>query len=158
MGCAQSFENCFCVSMGANRSADYDMSIDAQGDGSYHYSENGRAGERRRVWASCMVDGFTDVAGGTGLSPVRGVVECFAEHANERGGMALICGFKTPDDLLFAEDIGRWCAKMCCGLGKCGHCKIGDKYVCLDGPVFNYAEGKRLVDCGEASAWRSIAN
>ncbi|AEF83632.1 sulfite reductase, subunit A [Treponema primitia ZAS-2] len=28
------------------------------------YSDNGRAGERRRVWASCMVDGFTDVAGG----------------------------------------------------------------------------------------------
>lgn len=28
------------------------------------YSENGRAGERRRVWASCMVDGYTDVAGG----------------------------------------------------------------------------------------------
>jgi anaerobic sulfite reductase subunit A len=28
------------------------------------YSDNGKAGERRRVWASCMVDGFTDVAGG----------------------------------------------------------------------------------------------
>ncbi len=28
------------------------------------YSENGKAGERRRVLASCMVDGFTDVAGG----------------------------------------------------------------------------------------------
>ncbi len=28
------------------------------------YSDNGRAGERRRVWAGCMVDGFTDVAGG----------------------------------------------------------------------------------------------
>lgn len=28
------------------------------------YSENGRVGERRRVLASCMVDGFTDVAGG----------------------------------------------------------------------------------------------
>ena len=29
-----------------------------------YYSENCRAGERRRVMASCMVDGFTDVAGG----------------------------------------------------------------------------------------------
>lgn len=28
------------------------------------YTENGRVGERRRIWASCMVDGFTDVAGG----------------------------------------------------------------------------------------------
>ena len=29
------------------------------------YTENGKAGERRRVWSSCMVDGFTDVAGGS---------------------------------------------------------------------------------------------
>ncbi|MDL2238337.1 anaerobic sulfite reductase subunit AsrA [Christensenellaceae bacterium OttesenSCG-928-K19] len=29
-----------------------------------HYTDNGWAGERRRVHASCMVDGFTDVAGG----------------------------------------------------------------------------------------------
>lgn len=36
--------------------------------------------------------------------------------------------------------------KMCCGLGKCGHCRIGDKYVCLDGPVFNYTESKNLID------------
>ena len=28
------------------------------------YSDNGKVGERRRVWASCMVDGYTDVAGG----------------------------------------------------------------------------------------------
>ena len=28
------------------------------------YSDNGRVGERRRVSASCMVDGYTDVAGG----------------------------------------------------------------------------------------------
>ena len=36
--------------------------------------------------------------------------------------------------------------KMCCGLGKCGHCKIGATYICLDGPVFNYVEGKELLD------------
>ncbi len=29
-----------------------------------YYSENKNVGERRRIWASCMVDGFTDVAGG----------------------------------------------------------------------------------------------
>ncbi len=28
------------------------------------YTDNGRAGERRRVQASCMVDGYSDVAGG----------------------------------------------------------------------------------------------
>lgn len=28
------------------------------------YTDNGKTGERRRVWASCMVDGYADVAGG----------------------------------------------------------------------------------------------
>lgn len=28
------------------------------------YRDNGRVGERKRVWASCMVNGYTDVAGG----------------------------------------------------------------------------------------------
>ena len=36
--------------------------------------------------------------------------------------------------------------KMCCGIGKCGHCKIDDTYICLDGPVFNYSKGKSLID------------
>ncbi len=35
---------------------------------------------------------------------------------------------------------------MKCGIGKCGHCRIKDKYVCLDGPVFNYVEAKSLID------------
>lgn len=30
--------------------------------------------------------------------------------------------------------------KMSCGVGKCQHCTTGDKYVCTDGPVFNYDE------------------
>ena len=28
--------------------------------------------------------------------------------------------------------------RMKCGVGKCGRCNIGDKYVCKDGPVFRY--------------------
>ena len=36
--------------------------------------------------------------------------------------------------------------KMCCGLGKCGHCRIGSTYVCLDGPVFNYVDSKDMID------------
>lgn len=28
--------------------------------------------------------------------------------------------------------------KMSCGIGKCQHCTTGDKYVCLDGPIFYY--------------------
>lgn len=157
------------------------------------------------------------MAGGTGLSPVKGIVDYFADHPQEHRGMTLIAGFKTPNDILFLEEFAKWkramdviltvdCAegdtacqiglvteyipelkvkdirnavavvvgppmmmrfsvqgllergfaekniwisqerKMCCGLGKCGHCKIGDRYVCLDGPVFNYTEGKNLID------------
>ena len=33
---------------------------------------------------------------------------------------------------------------MKCGMGKCGHCNIGPKYVCQDGPVFSYKELKGL--------------
>ncbi|MCI7111445.1 MAG: anaerobic sulfite reductase subunit AsrB, partial [Megasphaera elsdenii] len=36
--------------------------------------------------------------------------------------------------------------KMCCGLGKCGHCRIGKVYVCQDGPVFKYTELRTLID------------
>ena len=30
--------------------------------------------------------------------------------------------------------------RMKCGVGKCGRCNIGSKYVCKDGPVFRYDE------------------
>lgn len=157
------------------------------------------------------------IAGGTGLSPVKGVVDYFADHREEANGMTLIAGFKSPDDVLFREDFNNWNQKisviqtvdgasegyegpvgmvtkyipdleisdpenivfitvgppimikfvvaeilkhgiaeeniwvsnerkMCCGLGKCGHCKIGETYICLDGPVFNYVDGKNLID------------
>jgi NAD(P)H-flavin reductase len=29
---------------------------------------------------------------------------------------------------------------MKCGIGKCGHCVVVDRYVCMDGPVFRYDE------------------
>lgn len=157
------------------------------------------------------------IAGGTGVSPVRGVICYFADHNDEVKSMTAITGFKSVNDLLFKDDLKVWkekmnliltldageetedmkiglvtkyipdlkfedinnaCAivvgppammrfsvkglldlglkdeqiwisqerKMCCGIGKCGHCRIGDKYVCLDGPVFNYTEGKKLID------------
>ncbi len=33
---------------------------------------------------------------------------------------------------------------MKCGIGKCGHCYIKDKYVCLDGPNFSYSQMEEL--------------
>ena len=36
--------------------------------------------------------------------------------------------------------------KMKCGIGKCGRCNIGDKYVCKDGPVFSCDQLDELPD------------
>jgi len=33
---------------------------------------------------------------------------------------------------------------MSCGIGKCGHCRIGTYYVCKDGPVFTYDKVKNF--------------
>ena len=157
------------------------------------------------------------VSGGSGLAPVRGILEYFYANIDKCRGVTLICGFRSPDDILFKDDIKEWEKsinvtltvdkaeegykgntglvtkyipeleikdikntafvvvgppimmkftvaeilkrgvaeeniwvsyerKMCCGLGKCGHCKMDDTYICLDGPVFNYTKAKNLVD------------
>lgn len=157
------------------------------------------------------------VAGGTGLSPVKGIVDYFSKNTEDCKNFTLISGFKSPKDILFKEDIKEWERninliltvdgaeenyegkvglvtkyvpeleikdienvqivvvgppmmmkftvleflklgikeeniwisqerKMCCGIGKCGHCKMDDTYICLDGPVFNYSKGKELID------------
>jgi anaerobic sulfite reductase subunit B len=157
------------------------------------------------------------IAGGTGVSPVRGVVDYFARHGDEIKGLTVAAGFKTPKDILFHADFERWkrsatvivtvdaddantgypiglvtsCIphleikniaeaaaivagppammrfsvkallerglpekniwisyerKMCCGIGKCGHCKINNVYVCLNGPVFSYTDARKLVE------------
>ncbi len=36
--------------------------------------------------------------------------------------------------------------RMKCGIGKCGRCNIGSKYVCKDGPVFRFDELDELPD------------
>ena len=36
--------------------------------------------------------------------------------------------------------------RMKCGIGKCGRCNIGDKFVCKDGPVFRFDELSELPD------------
>jgi len=49
-------------------------------------------------------------------------------------------GFKPQDIYLSMEK------NMSCGLGKCGHCRIGKYYTCKDGPVFTYAALKDIHD------------
>ena len=36
--------------------------------------------------------------------------------------------------------------RMKCGVGKCGRCNVGSKYVCKDGPVFRFDELDELPD------------
>lgn len=36
--------------------------------------------------------------------------------------------------------------RMECGIGKCGHCGIGYKYTCIDGPVFTYWDAINLPE------------
>ncbi|MBI4707507.1 MAG: FAD/NAD(P)-binding protein [Candidatus Omnitrophica bacterium] len=45
-------------------------------------------------------------------------------------------GFKPKDIYLSMEK------SMSCGLGKCGHCRVGKFYACKDGPVFTFEELK----------------
>jgi NAD(P)H-flavin reductase len=45
-------------------------------------------------------------------------------------------GFKEEQIYLSMEK------NMSCGLGKCGHCMMGEFFVCKDGPVFTYNEIK----------------
>jgi sulfhydrogenase subunit gamma (sulfur reductase) len=37
-------------------------------------------------------------------------------------------------------------ARMHCGIGKCGRCNLGEKLVCVDGPVFTMAEVGELLE------------
>ncbi|BBB90741.1 MAG TPA: anaerobic sulfite reductase subunit AsrB [Methylomusa anaerophila] len=157
-------------------------------------------------------------AGGTGLAPVKGLVDYFSRHLSEVKSLTLLAGFKSPGDILFKEDLKSWqsvipvtvtvdrsddpayrgrtglitgCVKdvnisniagvqvivvgpplmmkftvdeflrrgvreeniwvsyerkMGCGVGKCGHCKMDDTYICLEGPVFNYAKAQKMFD------------
>lgn len=49
-------------------------------------------------------------------------------------------GFKPQDIYMSMEK------NMSCGIGKCGHCRMGKYYVCKDGPVLTYEQLKDLHD------------
>lgn len=52
------------------------------------------------------------VSGGSGLAPVRGIIEYYYENINECKSFTLICGFRSPEDILFKSDIEKWSEKM----------------------------------------------
>ncbi|NLF29099.1 MAG: hydrogenase, partial [Clostridiales bacterium] len=69
---------------------------------------------------------------------------------------ALVCGppvmikftLKALEELGFSKDqvFTTMELRMKCGVGKCGRCNIGSKYVCKDGPVFRFDELSELPD------------
>ena len=70
------------------------------------------------------------------------------------GRVVILCGgpslFRTSLECLlrlgFAESdiITTLEMKMKCGIGKCGRCNVGSRYICLDGPVFTLEELKAM--------------
>ncbi|MDR2711592.1 MAG: FAD/NAD(P)-binding protein [Clostridiales bacterium] len=70
------------------------------------------------------------------------------------GCLAVLCGppimidmcLKSLAKMGFADEniVTTLEMRMQCGIGKCGRCNIGSKYVCLDGPVFTQAELRHL--------------
>jgi anaerobic sulfite reductase subunit B len=157
------------------------------------------------------------IAGGTGVAPVRSIInKCYLENDYVKS-LNLIFGFKNENGILFKNELNKWRdkfntiytldngekagwgqglvtkhlsklplesfkdnyevvvvgppimmhftalellklgvpeekiwvsfeRKMSCAVGKCGHCRIDETYVCLEGPVFNYTKAKTLLD------------
>ncbi len=165
------------------------------------------------------------IAGGSGIAPVRPIIEYFTKHPNEMKSFKIIVGYKNYENIIFEDEFSRWrknieifvtldnvetarkigktedeiheglvtkyisdlkipeniedveyivvgppmmmhfsCLevlktgipaekiwvsferKMSCAVGKCGHCKIDETYICLEGPVFRYDFAKKLLD------------
>lgn len=157
------------------------------------------------------------VAGGTGVAPVRSMINEFLKEDGYVESLNLLFGFKDSHGILFKNELAEWKTKtnavytldneniegfenglvtvhldkvykeefgdnyeivivgppmmmhftaleflklgvpeekiwtsferkMSCAVGKCGHCRIDETYVCLEGPVFNYTKAKTLLD------------
>ncbi|UCD19731.1 MAG: FAD/NAD(P)-binding protein [candidate division WOR-3 bacterium] len=149
------------------------------------------------------------IGGGIGLAPLRPVIDHILLNRKDYGSLEIIFGARTPDDILYKDDLQMWesdksillhttidvpfegwngrvgvvpavvrdlgvkpdrrvsivCGppvmikftaaalrelkwpdnrifttlemKMQCGIGQCGRCNIGEKFICKDGPVFS---------------------
>lgn len=179
IGCKESFRNCFCVSMNSNKTDNYSLGFNLDGDDVYldikdeelnvfegesvdfeidfveenlfslelpknintveiakhemwdeydtrciacgrcnfvcptctcftmqdiYYKENENVGERRRVWASCQVDGYSDMAGGHSFRKKQGERMRFKvmhkiNDFNKRFGYQMCVGCGRCDDI-----------------------------------------------------------
>jgi sulfhydrogenase subunit gamma (sulfur reductase) len=83
---------------------------------------------------------------------VAPIVKEIAPSSNN--AIAVVCGppimIKTTiavlEELKFKDEqiLNSLEMRMKCGIGKCGRCNIGNKFVCVDGPVFSLAELKKI--------------
>lgn len=205
MGCEDSFENCFCISMETNKNDEYDAYIKVDKDDVYidakdetfenlfisnetidvkpdfvtnnnvsvsipenlsleimksemwkeyssrciacgrcnfvcptctcftmqdvFYTDNGKAGERRRVWASCHVDGYTDMAGGHSFRLDKGQRMRFKV-------LHKVYDYKK-----------KWGYHMCVGCGRCDD--ICPEYISFSNCVNKLNDGMKEVSTNE---------
>jgi len=92
------------------------------------------------------------------LQPRIGLVTQFMEELdlNLQNTLACVCGpeimmrFVVRNLLLQGYSENRIYVsmerRMRCGTGHCGHCQIGSRFVCQDGPIFLYPDIKRFAD------------
>lgn len=201
IGCENSFENCFCVSMETNKNDEYNAYLKVNGDNVYvdakdeelgklfkvdetldvkpdfvtensvkvwildnlsldvmksdmwkeysarciacgrcnfvcptctcftmqdvFYTDNGKAGERRRVWASCHVDGYTNMAGGHSFRLDKGQRMRFKV-------LHKVYDYKK-----------KWGYHMCVGCGRCDD--ICPEYISFSNCVNKLKDGMKEV-------------
>jgi len=84
----------------------------------------------------------TTLLDGAGLDSARGIaIVCGPPMMMKFVTARLVeMGFADENIYLSME------RNMSCGIGKCGHCRLGLYYVCKDGPVFPYARVKGFPD------------
>jgi NAD(P)H-flavin reductase len=126
----------------------------ARAPGMLLYRDELAAWERRDdIHMHITVDATTDPAWKYNVGFVPAITE---KKAPPAGGdtFAIICGppimikFTQPvlDKLGYAHDqiIMSLENRMKCGIGMCGHCNIGQQFVCKDGPVFTLEQLGRM--------------
>ena len=80
----------------------------------------------------------------------------FIKEIDPKNTYAAVCGPSVMFKYVLEKLLGRNFSKdrilmslernMQCGVGKCGHCMIGYKYTCLDGPIFTYWDAINLPE------------
>lgn len=107
-------------------------------DGIEYLETVDKGGDKWRGKVGVITTLFEDVKD---LKPATKVIIC-GPPIMYKFVIAELKKFNIPEENIYV-DLER---RMKCGVGKCGHCQINDKYVCIDGPVFKFSEIKDLEE------------